>query len=298
MALLELGDGRQVHYETSGPVAAGQTALVFHHGQPGSAGLWDGMTEAAAAHGMSVIALSRPGYGYSDRRAGRSVADVVGDVTAVIDHLGVERFVTAGWSGGGPHALACGALMAPRCAAVATIAGVAPYFGVDDLDFTAGMGPENVDEFEGLIAGDPSVEPLVNLIMSELRSIQADQLVDAFGGLVSQPDKDVLVGPFAEFVAGWMRLAAASGHFGYWDDGQAFVSDWGFDWAAMSVPVRVWRAGQDLMVPPSHGEWLASHVTGAKGVLFADEGHISLFSRHIGEIVAGLVEDAGEAQDR
>ncbi len=293
MAQVKHSDGRQINYECSGPVDPGADVLVFHHGQPGAALLWDGLVAAAGEHGWPVVVLSRPGYATSTRKVGRSVADAASDVTEVLDHLGAGRFVAAGWSGGGPHAIACGALLPTRCAAVATIAGVAPYDGVTDLDWTAGMGPENVAEFEALIAGDPELEARVEELVKSLEDIGGDQLIEALGGLLSEPDKAVLHGEFAEFMARWLRLSASTGSKGYWDDDQAFIQPWGFELADISVPVAVWRADLDLMVPPSHGEWLASHVPGATGFLRQGEGHISLMSRGIGDIVARLAADAG-----
>ncbi len=65
---------------------------------------------------------------------------------AILDHLGADKFVTAGWSGGGPHALACAALLPDRCLAAATIAGVAPHDAAG-LDWLDGMAQENLDEF-------------------------------------------------------------------------------------------------------------------------------------------------------
>jgi pimeloyl-ACP methyl ester carboxylesterase len=52
--------------------------------------------------------------------------DVVADTDAVLAALGAERCLTMGWSGGGPHALACGARLG-AIAAVLVVAGVAPY---------------------------------------------------------------------------------------------------------------------------------------------------------------------------
>jgi pimeloyl-ACP methyl ester carboxylesterase len=292
MALLDVA-GRQVHYECSVEDPSGPTALVFHHGQPGAAFLDPRWVGAAAGQEWPLVMLSRPGYGLSHRRAGRSVSDVAGDVAAVLDHLGVEHFVTAGWSGGGPHALAGAALLPDRCLAAATIAGVAPYAGVGDLEWTEGMGAENVEEFEAVIAGDPHAEGRIRDLCLQLADIRAEQLIDALGGLLSAPDKQILSGEFGEYVAAWCRLAAANGYHGYWDDGQAFVCPWGFDLAAITVPVRVWWTDLDLMVPPSHGEWLATHVAGARPAYVGGEGHLSLLARYAEEIVAGLAADAG-----
>jgi pimeloyl-ACP methyl ester carboxylesterase len=292
VAHIELPSRRKIHFECSGPVSPGSTVLVFHHGQPGAAMLWDGLVEAGERQGWPVVMLSRPGYANSDRLEGRRIADGPADVADVLDHLGVDRFVTAGWSGGGPHALACGALLAPRCAAVASVAGVAPYHGAQNLDWTAGMGPENEAEFAAMISGEPGVEAKVREEISLLAAIQPDQLVEAFGGLLSPPDKSVLVDGVAEFTAAWLRLAVSTGTDGHWDDGQAFISDWGFELADITAPVTVWRAGQDLMVPPSHGVWLAEHIRGAESIELPEDGHISLLFDHIDEVVVGLADAA------
>ena len=292
MAAIDLG-GRAMHLEVSGLVAAGAPVLVFHHGQPGAALIPDALAVAAGRHGLATVMISRPGYGGSDRHAGRTVADAATDVAAVLDHLGAGRFVTAGWSGGGPHTLACGALLAPRCAAVAVLAGVAPYHGVTDLDFTAGMGPENVAEFEALIAGDPGLEDRIAEECRELAAITPAGVVAGLGGLVSEPDVAVLEAGESGYIAAEFNLACQDGHYGYWDDGLAFVGPWGFDLAALSVPVTVWTAGRDLMVPASHGEWLAAHIPGAELVEMEDEGHISLVTRHMDEIVDRLVAAGG-----
>jgi pimeloyl-ACP methyl ester carboxylesterase len=120
------------------------TLVVFHHGSPGAAVPFEPFDRAAAALGIRLVTISRAGFGASTRHHGRTVADAAADAAALADHLGAERFLTMGWSGGGPHALACAALLPDRVRAVATIAGVAPY-DARGLDWTAGMGESNQD---------------------------------------------------------------------------------------------------------------------------------------------------------
>lgn len=286
-------DGRTIEYAVAGAAGSGDPCLVFHHGQPGAALIHEDLVRAAARHRLGVVMLSRPGYGGSSRQPGRRIASAASDTRVVLDHLGAGWFVAAGWSGGGPHALACGALLAPRCRGVASIAGVAPYVEGGDLDWTAGMGPENVAEFTGMISGDPAVEGQVVELCAELAAIRADQLADALGGLISAPDRSALQSGAALYMAEWMRRSASSGHYGYWDDGQAFIAPWGFRLPDVAVPVQVWVAGQDLMVPPAHGEWLAAHIPEADKIQLQDEGHISLLTGHIGDIVDRLARAAG-----
>ncbi len=120
--------------------------LVFHVGTPNAPVAFPLLTDALDERGWQLVAYARPGYAGSPRREGRSVADAAADTAAVLDGLGLDRFVTIGWSGGGPHALACAALLPDRCEAAASLAGVAP-FDAEGLHFLAGMGPENVEEF-------------------------------------------------------------------------------------------------------------------------------------------------------
>jgi pimeloyl-ACP methyl ester carboxylesterase len=77
--------------------------------------------------------------------------DVVADTRAVLAAIGADRCLVAGWSGGGPHALACGARLT-AAAGVLVIAGVAPY-EADGLDWMAGMGEENVAEYSVVLKG-------------------------------------------------------------------------------------------------------------------------------------------------
>ena len=120
--------------------------LVLHEGTPVGLVLYPPTVQAARIRGLRVILAARPGYEGSTPRPGRRVVDVAGDTAAVLDELGADTFVTAGWSGGGPHALACAAALPGRCLAAASVAGVAPY-QAEGLDWLAGMGPENIAEF-------------------------------------------------------------------------------------------------------------------------------------------------------
>jgi pimeloyl-ACP methyl ester carboxylesterase len=262
-------------------------ALVLHHGTPSDATTFAAWHAAAAARGLRLICASRPGYAGSDRVAGRSVAQAAHDTAALLDRLGIERFVTAGWSGGGPHALACAALLPGRCQAAATLAGVAPY-GEPDLDFLAGMGPENIEEFGLAIQGEAPLRAAQEVGSAPLRQITGPALADAFGGLIPGVDRDALTGDVAEALAAVMRRALAPGFDGPIDDDLAFTRPWGFAVADIAVPVTVWQGDLDLMVPFAHGAWLAAHIPHAAARLLPGEGHISLVTRHRDAILDDL----------
>src|SRR5215216_6604903 len=150
-----LPDGRALEGSVSGPEQA--TPLVFHHGTPSDRIQYPPFAQAAAVRGLRLVSYSRPGYGGSSRQPGRVIADCAADTLAIVEHLGVGRFYTAGWSGGGPHALACAALLPDRVLGCATIAGVGP-FGAAGLDFLEGMGRENREEFGAALAGPSELQ--------------------------------------------------------------------------------------------------------------------------------------------
>jgi len=110
--------------------------------------------EDATQHGIRLISYDRPGYGGSTPQPGRSVADCAEDVRAIAQALGLPRLGVWGLSGGGPHALACAALLPDLVAAVSVIGSIAPY-GAPGLDYFAGMGTSNVDEIK-LYLSDPA----------------------------------------------------------------------------------------------------------------------------------------------
>ena len=119
-----LPDGRRLDLYVAGGEGI---PLVFHHGSPSSGIEFPPLVAALAERGMRFVGYSRAGYGSSTRRPGRSVADIAEDVRSILDHLGADGAYTYGWSGGGPHAMACGALLPDRIRGVATIGGVAPW---------------------------------------------------------------------------------------------------------------------------------------------------------------------------
>ncbi len=267
--------------------------MVFHNGTPGAAVRYPHLINAARAAGVRLVSYSRPGYGDSTPRPGRSVADAAADVAAILDSFGVQTFLAIGWSGGGPHALACAALLPDRCRASCSLAGVAPY-GAEGLDWMGGMGPENVEEFGAAIAGEAVLGPELERWREQLVDIQGAHVASSLGGLVTDVDKRALTGEFAEGVAASFRRGVLRGVVGWRDDDLAFTRDWGFDLSQINRPVAVWQGGEDRMVPFTHGQWLAAHIPGARVHLYPNEGHLSLAVAAIDRIVADLVA-LGEA---
>jgi pimeloyl-ACP methyl ester carboxylesterase len=287
---LPLPDGRTLDGYLAGP-DDGQL-LVFHHGSPSSGLLPEELVAAASARRLRLVAWSRPGYGDSTRQPGRRVADVAADLESVLGHLGIARCMTLGWSGGGPHAIASAALLPERVRAAATIGGVAPY-PAEGLDWFAGMGAENVEEFQIVLDGNDA-EHLrsTEALWETFRRVTGSEIADAFGDLVDDVDRGSLTGAFAEGVAASTREGLRASYWGWYDDDLAFARPWGVDLATVRVPIHVWQGGHDRMVPFGHGRWLAAHMPSAVAHLLPEQGHLSLVVDSIGEILdAMLMED-------
>jgi pimeloyl-ACP methyl ester carboxylesterase len=272
---VRMRDGRSVDVYQGGDPNGPAGTVLYHHGSPSSGIQSDKMQADATALGIRFVSATRAGYGSSTRREGRSVADCVTDAIDLLDALDVGRAWVLGWSGGGPHALACVALAPDRFPGAALIGGVAPY-PAEGIDWFEGMGPENVEEFK-MTLEDPE-----NSIRSAERdgpvwaAITGAEVAEQFGGLIDDVDRGSLTGEFAEFVAASTREGLREGFWGWIDDDWAFTRDWGFDLGAISVPVHVWQGGHDKMVPFSHGGWLCDHIPSSCRHLYPEHGHLTL----------------------
>jgi pimeloyl-ACP methyl ester carboxylesterase len=268
--------------------------LLFHGGSPSAAVRYEPFDNAAREAGLRSITYSRPGYGGSTAhpRPEPRMADDVADSVVVLDALGVDRFVTAGWSGGGPRALACAALMPDRCLAAASIAGVGPHDG-EGLDWKAGMAEENVAEYSAAEAGRAAYEAFLEEEFMPVLLADADDLAEGMGGLLPPADKAAMDRGFTEWLTDTFHRAGAQRIAGVLDDGQAAVRPWGFDVGAITVPVLIYQGRQDAMVPFAHGEWLASHVPGAEAHLTEEDGHLTPVINGLPGILADLKRVAG-----
>jgi pimeloyl-ACP methyl ester carboxylesterase len=288
---LELKDGRRLDLTVSGP--SGGMPFVFHHGTPGAGTPIRALERAVHDRGLRYVSFSRPGYGESSRLSGRRVVDVVADTAAVLTAMEADRCLVAGWSGGGPHALACGARLG-SAAATLVIAGVAPY-GLPGLDWMAGMGDDNVAEFGATLAGQATLRPFLEEARETLKDIDAAGIVASLDSLLPDVDKVVLTEEFGEDMAAGFAEGLRHGVDGWVDDDLAFTEPWGFDLDELTGPVMIWQGDADLMVPFAHGQALASRIPGASVHLEEGEGHLSLglgaLDRMLDELVAAA--DAG-----
>jgi pimeloyl-ACP methyl ester carboxylesterase len=281
-------DGRTLAVEEAGH--PGGLAVLLHAGTPNSRELYRRHAEDAAARGLRLIGYDRPGYGGSSPHPGRTVADCAGDVRAICAELGIGRLLTWGISGGGPHVLATAALLPDLVVAAASLASLAPY-GADGLDFFAGMGRENVDDFGLVLHGSESA---VHARYAELRAesltVSADTVAETLTTLLTGTDRAALTGELAEYLARTEQEGLAPGYEGWLEDGRAHTGPWGFELSAISVPVLVVHGREDQFVPQSHGKWLAARIPGAQAWFPDDDGHLTLFENRVGEVHQWLTD--------
>jgi len=287
---VRLADGRTLDVLVSD--GSGDVGLVAHHGTPGEASRYAKWAGPAAGHGLRFVTFSRPGYAGSTRLHGRNVASVAADVAELLDQLGIERFVTVGGSGGGPHAVALAALLPERCLAAAALVTIAPW-GAAGLDWWAGMTPSNVEEFGAALKGEAVLRAWMAENGEPYRTITADAVAGTFGEALPPIDHATATGAYAADLAFGFRRALANGFDGWIDDDLAFTTPWGFDPATIRRPVTVWQGELDRLVPWSHGRWLADEIPGARFELALGHGHFSMGVANRDEILADLIDRAG-----
>ena len=211
------------------------------------------------------------------------------DVRAIAGALGIERLAVWGYSGGGPHALACAALLPDLVSAVATFASVAP-FDAPGLDYFTGMGEANADDIR-LLLEDPEAARAKNAKDRDaILQVTPEALVEAWASLVSPADAAVLTEDLALFVVTCIKDGLAAGDQGWWDDGLAGIAPWGFALDAIRVPVQVWHGAQDKFVPFQHGQWLSENIPGAEAHLTDTDGHFTLLVDRVPEVHAWLLQ--------
>jgi pimeloyl-ACP methyl ester carboxylesterase len=262
---LKLGDGPTLHvYDTGADDAAGRLAVFWHHGTPNIGAPPEPLFAAAARLGIRWVSYDRPGYGGSTPYRDRDVASAADYVSCVADALGIDRFAVVGHSGGGPHALACGALLPERVLGVVSVAGMAP-FGAEGLDFFAGMSDSGVASLRAAAEGRAAKE-----------RYESDAEYDP--EMFTPEDHAALSGAWS-WVLDVVNPAVEAGPGGLIDDDLAYVAPWGFDPARVVAPVLLVHGSRDRVVPSSHGEWLARHCPSAQLWLSPDEGHISILNQ-------------------
>ena len=259
---LVLDDGRTLRFYDQGPSRDGSLAVFWLHGTPNIGLPPEPLFADAARPGLRWLGYDRPGYGGSTSLEGRDVRSAAFDVARIADHLDIEYFAVAGHSGGGPHALACAALLPDRVLAAVSVAGLAPY-GAKDLDWFSGMQAGGVAGLRAALAGRPA------------KAAYEASCPEFDPAMFTERDWAALSGPWA-WLHSVVEPAMANGPGALIDDDMAYVTPWGFECAQIAQAVLLLHGAKDRVVPKDHSEWLACQCPSAELWLLPEDGHISV----------------------
>jgi pimeloyl-ACP methyl ester carboxylesterase len=248
-------------------------AVVLHNGTPCSRLMPEWWDAPARERGLRMIGIDRPGYGNAPAEPNRSLRSVAEATAAVMNDLGVDRFAVIGVSGGGPYALACGAFLPDRVAAVISAAGSS---GFDPLLDSAQFTPEELEltraqALRPTLEGRQTLARFNNPEVENLRSADVDGFMSAVGEdpAAATPEQRAT----AAYVLEAIQEAIRPGCDGWLDDGLAMLRPWGFEPADIRQPVAVWHSEDDPMVAIEHGRRLVAAIPNAEPFLVDGLGH-------------------------
>jgi pimeloyl-ACP methyl ester carboxylesterase len=279
---IHLPDGRKLAYAEYGDPPG--IPVFFFHGFPGSRYDGEYSGQAAAEMGIRLIAPDRPGMGRSDFQPNRHLLDWPADVCRLADSLKLDKFGVLGYSGGGPHALACAYRIPERLTTVGVMAGVGPVTEPGALD---GMMRNNIQIF----TLSRQVPWLLNLLYRWNLTADGEKLMRAGMPQMAKPDQAVMQDP--EVLRGMAKdykEAFRQNPRGVVQEGAFFASDWGFKLQEIQATVYLWQGEDDTNVPVGMGRYQASHLPNCVVKYFPGEGHISMVTNHIREILAVYVQ--------
>lgn len=252
------GRGMTVHWAGAGDSAA--PALVVHYGTPHTGRHPSRIADLATEVGLRLVAVTRAGYGATPRRVGRTVADTARDACEALDRLGIEAAAVAGYSGGGPHALAQAALLGDRVSEVAVFASPAPY------DHTEAW-------FAGMAGNGGGLRPA-----AEGRAAREKHQRTAEFDPASFTDADwaALAGQWAGIGEDAQAATAAGSDHGEIDDDLAFVAPWGVELDRITARVAVFHGSADRIVPAHHADRLGALLPAADVRRSEGSGHVAI----------------------
>jgi pimeloyl-ACP methyl ester carboxylesterase len=280
-------DGKLAYEDWGDPQAY---PVFMLHGTPGSRLGPKPRTFDLHKLGIRLISYDRPGYGDSDRHAGRSVAHAAQDVAAVADALELERYSVVGRSGGGPHALACAALSPGRVASAAALVTLAPP-DAEGLNWLANMAEYNVMTYSLMARHSPDLSQVGALLARNADAVRKNpsSLLSSLEGEMPDADRRVVedagirhgllrnyLSAVGEFIGSEADLEDPPAPTGWVDDLVSFREPWGFRPQDIEgVPVLLWHGEHDVFAPVSHFRWLAERIPGAAAVLQPSAAHFA-----------------------
>lgn len=283
---ITLRDGRRLGYAEWGSRSPGAATVLYFHGAMGSPMRRCAATDAALRTlGLRYVMVHRPGFGASDPRPGRTLADWPGDVAQLADALRMERFAVLGVSAGGPYAAACARELGERVTAAAIVSGLTPVRAPGALDDSPWIGALAV---RGLLRHPGAARAVLGTLVHGVRA-HPRLLVAGLAARNGRADAAVLADPEARSIFVESFLAATErGVAPMVDDFVLAAGDWGFAPADVRRPVHLWHGVNDTTVPVAQAYALAAALPDCRPAFAPDEGHFFFRSRML-EILGALV---------
>ena len=264
-------DGRRLSFAEYGSPHG--PALIWFHGTPGSRRQIPLDARAYAVEtGIRIIGVDRPGIGSSTPYQYPNVADFPADVAVLADTLGIDTFRVIGLSGGGPYALACGALLPDRVVGAGVLGGVAPAVGPDAI---SGGAIDLARRFAPLVTRARVPLGLALTVAIRLVKPFAGAGLDLYAAVQPPGDKNLLSRP--EFKAMFLDDLLNGSRFqtsAPLADVVLFARDWGFRLENVKVPVRWWHGDDDHIIPFRHGKHVVSRLPDATLSVIDGESHL------------------------
>ncbi|MCJ1314677.1 hypothetical protein MMC25_008359 [Agyrium rufum] len=294
-ASLTLPDGRELGYAQWG-LPTGH-AVLYMHGLPGSRIEITFLNTIAMKLGARIIAIDRPGYGWSSPHPNRTILDHAKDVQYLAEQLELDSYAVLGISGGGPYVLACAYyLPTDKLKAVSIVCGLGPpdigYSGQNWfhwLGFTVGWR-----YFPGLTAWYLGREPGGRLDLTDEERFKLMQQSTSKSKSDRHPKDEAFWGD-VDRIRLYLRSAResfAQGTNGIAQDGHLVCTDFGFrvEDIRSDLPVQLWFGKFDSHVPPNHGKQIAARVGSNAHLRVEDETHASLVANWEEKILEDLVK--------
>lgn len=288
--LLRLPDGRSLAYDDVGDPEG--VPVIYLHGTPDSRLARHPDDTLAAAAGVRLLSVDRPGAGHSDLHPAGTLTSPGWDLVWLLDDLGIGRAALLGWSSGGLFALASASVLGDRALAVGLVGTLPPVEAYADEDLVKALGPgrRNFVELAGELTPTQLAAELVPyLVPDPLTADLALQHVLDSAGERGREELSSVPGAAAQ-LARALQASVRNGFAGLEHD-IALQLEPGLDLGAVRAPVRMFHGAEDGTSPPEVGAWLASRLPQGVLDLVPRAGHHLLFPRWRG-ILRALVRDA------
>jgi pimeloyl-ACP methyl ester carboxylesterase len=280
---LTLPDGRKMGYVDAGNAEG--FPLFIIHGLPGSRldALYIG-EHISRSQEIRFIVPDRPGIGLSDFHPNRRILDYPADITALADILGLDEFSVFGISAGGPFAFACALKIPERLHAVGIASSIAP------LDLPGIMQNMGVGRYFFINARRlPWLVHLQFRMMKYGLRKNPSKVIEQVKATFPVPDQEVFVQEHMQqaFLASVEEMIR-QGTDGMVYEAGLLARPWGFSVDEIQMPVKIWYGGQDTNTPPQMGRYFAEHVPNVEAHFMPEEGHFSIITRNIGEMIRAI----------